>query len=248
LPRLAGPVNDANRGGFVLVFYLVVLSAAELRPWVRRLAIAFAVIFLALTFSRSAILAAAATLSLALLTRRQWFSPRFALAASIALVCAALFLLARPSTFRQIDAVLQSPAASRLSANEGSAQSHLALIQRGFAEATRSLRRSAVGLGYGDSYLVLQDVFPANRYGNFHSLYVTMFAEAGILALILTLVMMGAPLVAGGPWRAMIAGTFAFNVFYQTTTEPVFWFILACAWLTMPPGAWTPGAWSRRDD
>ena len=29
-----------------------------------------------------------------------------------------------------------------------------------------------------------------------------------------------------------------FNVFYQTPTEPAFWFSLAAAWLTMPAQQW----------
>jgi hypothetical protein len=61
-----------------------------------------------------------------------------------------------------------------------------------------------------------------------------MFAEAGILALLLTLVLTLTPIVAGGPWRAMIAGAVVFNIFYQTPTEPAFWFVIAAAWLAMP--------------
>lgn len=91
-----------------------------------------------------------------------------------------------------------------------------------------------IGLGYGNSHLVLQDVFPGNKYGNFHSLYVSMFAEAGVGALVLVLVLLLTPLLVGGPWRSLIAGAVMFNIFYQTPAEPAFWFALASAWLTMP--------------
>jgi hypothetical protein len=145
-----------------------------------------------------------------------------------------IFLAMRPDVTQRVSAVLNSPIAGRLSTSEGSAQSHVQLLERGISEATRSVSRAFFGLGYGNSYAVLQDVFPANRYGNFHSLYVTMFAEAGIFALLLTLAAMTGPLVGGGVWRPLIAGTWAFNIFYQTTTEPIFWFVLALAWVTMP--------------
>ena len=41
------------------------------------------------------------------------------------------------------------------------------------------------------------------------------------------------------PWRAVIAGSVAFNIFYQTNTDPVFWFVLALAWMTI---SWQPYA------
>ena len=86
-----------------------------------------------------------------------------------------------------------SPAAQRLSTGEGSAQSHLALIERGLGDATESVPTALIGLGYGNSHLVLQDVFPGNKYGNFHSLYVSMFAESGVAALLLTLILIFTP-------------------------------------------------------
>ena len=108
------------------------------------------------------------------------------------------------------------------------------LIGRGLKEATESLPRLAIGIGYGSAYTVLQDVFPGNRYASFHSLYVTIFAEAGIVALLCVLTMFAVPLVRGGPDRALVAGAAVFNVFYQAHTDPAFWTILVLAWLTLP--------------
>ncbi|MGH7634708.1 MAG: hypothetical protein ACRENC_13320, partial [Gemmatimonadaceae bacterium] len=132
---------------------------------------------------------------------------------------------------------VEQPLAERVSTGEGSASSHIELIERGVETATESIPHAMIGVGFGNAFRVLQDVFPGNRYGNFHSLYVTMFAESGIVALALTLALLCTPLVIGGAWRPLIAGAIAFNVFYQATAEPVFWFLLASAWLTMPaPG------------
>tara|TARA_B110000263_G_scaffold230293_1_gene224708 strand:- start:128 stop:439 length:312 start_codon:yes stop_codon:yes gene_type:complete len=90
-----------------------------------------------------------------------------------------------------------------------------------------------IGMGYGNSYMELQDVFPGNKYGNFHSLYVTMLAESGVLALILSLILLGYPLGLPGAWRPLVGGFVVFNIFYQTLAEPLFWFALAMAWLTV---------------
>jgi hypothetical protein len=237
IPRLAGLVGDGNRAGFVLVFYIAIIAMGEPRLWARRVGVGFGVLLLAATISRSATLGALATLGMTILTRR--FKPSLAAMATVTVAVAAMvtLLLTNPRALDWVTGVVNSPVAGRLSSKEGSAQSHVALLGRGIDEATASLPRAAIGLGYGNAYLVLQDMFPGNRYGNFHSLYVTMFAESGILALLLVLVLMGTPLVLGGPWRALVAGSFAFNIFYQTTAEPVFWFLLAVAWLTMPTQA-----------
>jgi hypothetical protein len=238
LPRLAGPVADGNRGGFVLLFYIAVMALGERRVGLRRTMLGVAVLLFVFTLSRSAALAATAMGVMAFVSRSRGVTVRAALTACCIAVTAASLLIVRPDTFDRISAVLQSPIAKRLSTSEGSAQSHLTLIGRGIDVATQTVPNTVIGLGYGNSYLVLQDVFPGNKYGNFHSLYVTMFAEAGILALVLTLVLMGTPLLLGGPWRALVAGALAFDVFYQTTTEPVFWFLLAIAWMSMP--RWRP--------
>src|SRR5262249_38321501 len=142
--------------------------------------------------------------------------------------------LSYPDATLRATSTLTSPVTQRLSSSEGSAQSHVALLERGVADATESVPNALVGLGYGNSHLVLQDVFPGNKYGNFHSLYVSMFAESGVAALILIVILIFGPLVAGGPWRPLIAGAALFNVFYQTPTEPAFWFALAAAWSSMP--------------
>ena len=231
LPRLGGPTEDANRGGFVLVFYLLLIARWEPRRWLRRAGIATIVILLILTFSRSTSLAAITAAGVAVITTRRQLSIQPLLWTFACLTLAAGVFLWHPGLAGKVVAAAASPLSERLSASEGSAPSHLALIRRGLKESTSSIQRSFTGLGYGNSYLVLQDYFPGNRYGNFHSLFVTMFAESGILAMLLMLALTLAPLTWAGPWRALVAGSVAFNLFYQTTTEPSFWFILAAAWI-----------------
>lgn len=233
LPRLAGPVGDANHTGFMLVCDIVLIARGEPRKWLRRMAIGVAVLMLLITFSRSAFLAAAGALLVTTLGARR-LSPRLALAACLAIATAVAVSLAPPRGLaRAVDTVATGPISTHFSASEGSAQGHLELVRRGIDEATESIPRALIGLGYGDSYLVLQDVFPGNRYGSFHSFYVTEFAESGIFALLLLLLLVGVPLVGSPRWRAIIAASIAFNLFYQSNTDPLFWFLLAMAWLAV---------------
>lgn len=234
IPRLSGPVGDGNRAGFVLIVYLVMLSRGIRGAAWRWAAVTVALILLITTISRSAALAGVATLAMAIVTRRHRMSARGLAVASLSVLAAVAVLLVFPRTLVPVENLAYSPLASRVSPAEGSAHSHVELLERGAEEGTESVRQSLIGIGYGNAYLVLQDIFPGNKYGNFHSLYATMFAEAGIVALLLVLVLMGVPLVRGGDWRPLVAGAVAFNLFYQSTAEPAFWFVLAMAWLCMP--------------
>jgi O-Antigen ligase len=234
IPRLAGPVSDANRGGFVLLFFASLISLGEPRPVLRRIGLSLIVLLLVATISRSALLGAAAMGLVMAVRQRGRVSLVPLVAASLIATAGIGLFLANPGVVRRAAAVLTTPAEQRFSTTEGSAQSHLALIERGLGNATESVPTALIGLGYGNSHLVLQDVFPGNKYGNFHSLYVSMFAESGVVALLLITVLMFTPLIAGGPWRPLIAGAVVFNLFYQTPTEPAFWFALAAAWVTIP--------------
>lgn len=232
-PRLSGPVIDPNRGGLLVLCYAYVLARGAFRPLMRRSWLGIAALLLILTLSRSAILAAVVAFAVIVAERRRLalgFAP--VVVALLLVGAVSVMLLVSPQTGQRLTESL-SPFSQRLSAGEGSATTHLALVRRGFATATVSVPRALIGLGYGSSYLVLDDIFPGNRYGNFHSLYVSMFAESGVFALLLVVVLLAVPLARRGPYRALVIGLVVFNVFYQATVEPAFWTVLALAWLSM---------------
>ncbi len=195
------------------------------------------IVLLLLTLSRSALLAAA---SLALIAAwsawRGRLSPGVMLATTSGVALVTALLLSSPDLRRQVGRALE-PLGARFSLAEQSAQDHTRLLDRGMEEATASVRRAAVGAGYGESFLLLQDIFPGNRYGNFHSLFLTVMVESGVFALMLLLVLLGVPLLYDSPLRPMVAGLVGFNIFYQSLGEPTFWLVLALAWLSLR----TPG-------
>ena len=225
IPRLSGTVLDPNNAGLVLLIY------AFLAPRVRGTAI----VLMLLTLSRSAVLA-----GLTLAAVAAWQSgvlnvhaPVRRLLLVLTLAGAGVIAVARSPGAIESTARLIAPFAERFGAGEegNSASDHRALIVRAADEGSRTIPRAVFGLGWGASYVVLQDLFPGNRYGNFHSLYGTAFAEAGAVALVALLALLLVPLMRETQWRPAVAGFIVFNLFYQSTTEPVFWLILALAWL-----------------
>ena len=249
IPRPSGPVVDANRAGLLFLFYLFVLGKwADPGPR-RRAWMTIGIVLLLLTLSRSALLAAASLAAVASWSAwRGRLSPGVVLSmtGSVALVTA--LLLSSPDLRRQVGRALE-PLGARFSLAEQSAQDHTRLLHRGIEEATVSVRRAAVGAGYGESFLLIQGIFPGNRYGNFHSLFLTVMVESGVFALMLSLVLLGVPLIHDSPIRPIVAGLVGFNIFYQSLGEPTFWFVLALAWLSLrssePAGADAKSSYSR---
>ncbi len=227
VPRLSGTVIDPNRAGLVLLFFAML--ARRTRP--------LALVLLVFTLSRSAALAGLAMVVVSLNGRPlgERPIPRGAFVATLAIAAVlVIWVGSSPARLEGAGEVIE-PFAERLSlAQGGSANDHWSLLARAAEEGTRSIPRMALGLGWGASYTVLQDFFPGNRYGNFHSLYATAFVEGGVPAAVLILLLLGVPLSRVHRWQGMIAGLAAFSLFYQATTDPAFWFALAMAWLVMP--------------
>lgn len=240
IPRLSGLVADPNRTGWVLLVAAWFVVAGERRPALRRVAIVAAAAMIVMTLSRSTLLATATALGLVAVTRRRLRVRVGSLAtASVlaGLLGVTLFLLPAGGVQR-FDAL--EPLAGRFSSTEASAREHVLVLERGLEEATSSVPRFTLGMGYGNSYLVLQDRFPGNVYANFHSLYVSLLAESGVGALLCLLLLIGWPLARGGPWRPLVAGAAVFNIFYQISAEPAFWLVLVLAWTISEIPARTP--------
>jgi len=224
IPRLSGTAIDPNQAGSVLLVYAFLAPRA--RWW--------AVALLVFTLSRSAALGAI-VLGVASAWQFGWVhhpAPVRRLLLAAAVVAAGVMLVARSPAAVENTARMIAPFAERFGVGDGgSAADHGALIVRAAAEGSRTLPRALLGLGWGASYVVLQDFFPGNRYGNFHSLYGTVFAETGIFALVLVLAMLFLPLARATPWRPLVVAFIVFNFAYESNTAPAFWFLLALAWV-----------------
>jgi hypothetical protein len=244
LPRLSGGVTDSNRSGLLLLTYAAVLLWYDWRRHVGMLAAA--IFFLLLTLSRSSILAGVAAIVWQWAVTRRFVGathgrppiralPVIGLLVTSVMILLTGALLVFPRARDQAATVL-APIAERFTVAQGSGEDHLRLLTRGFATATRSTTTALQGIGYGSGYLVLQDFFPGDKYGNFHSVYVGIFAESGVFALLVTVLLIVVPMVLRTPQAALAAAVAVFGVFYSALAEPTFWLAVVLAWL--PLSAW----------
>ncbi len=235
-PRLAGVSTDMNRGGMLLVFYsfLVFKFGGFSKARIPFLYIAF--ILLMLTLSRSALLAYVLMITVLLLQRGSLSLTalrRFV----VGLVGAASFLVMYIAINSQIEsrfnfgAILAERASTLVGGTSG--RLHLELIERGLSISTSSVKNFLFGIGFGNSFMVLNDFFPGDKYGNFHSIYVSLLAEAGIVSLLLFLLLSLYPFLTSKQYIPLMVGILVFNVLYQLTLEPVLWFCIALFWMNI---------------
>jgi hypothetical protein len=232
-PRLSGFCIDANRAGFILVMYLVLLDwfAAKTR-YTRflRFAIGF---FILLAVSRSAMLCWLAYYVFSAAFWRRFATPRVALKlAAVAMVCLLVGLVYR----KEIDGLLElwqvsDVISDRLSGEQGtSGGDHIQLIERGLETWSSSSHTVVAGVGFAGAPRFLGDFFGDNKYGNFHSLYVSLLAELGLPAFLLFMILLGYPIIARKGAVPCIAAIAIFNVALQSYMEPIFWVALALVW------------------
>jgi hypothetical protein len=230
IPRLTGASHDPNLGGLLIVAYLFVILRFAAPSRARTVMTALGVLSLPLTISRSALLTAMTVGGVALLQRRgSWVSMRGIFWGSTLVAGIALVLLVTPRMVEGIDALSQV-LSQRLTVREGSASEHATVLRRGWEVGTANFKQIVLGIGYGNAYTVLQDIYPGSKYGNFHSLFVTLFAESGVFAALLMIGLVVYPLTLRTPYRPLIVGMIVYNLFQQTPTDPVFWLFLTLAW------------------
>ncbi|MEJ2632453.1 MAG: hypothetical protein P8015_14795 [Acidihalobacter sp.] len=101
---------------------------------------------------------------------------------------------------------------------------HLSLLSEGIKVSGSSLKNLFLGVGWGTSYYYVSDFFGSNKYGNFHSQYISFLVQSGFLSLVGYCLLMVA-LVFSRVWYTAIAVGVA-CVFYEFQAEPTFWIIL----------------------
>jgi hypothetical protein len=252
IPRLSAQALDVNRGGILLLVYSFLLVRLGPRTRVRTMWVTAGVLGIVLTLSRSVMLGLVGTaIALLLSGRRLRFTRRRAVGAAVVVAALCAGFLASPRTAASVGEALE-PLGQRFSTREGSANVHLELIGRGVEIATASPKNAVIGIGYGNSFAYLQDYFPGDKHGNFHSLYLTLLTECGGLALLLGIALIAYAAIRGGIYAPLIAGFAFFNIFYQTTAEAIFWFSLVLGWTRLgdpalePPAAETGGRGERQ--
>jgi O-antigen ligase len=90
------------------------------------------------------------------------------------------------------------------------------------------------GSGFGASYLYLFDFFDGDKYSNYHSLYITLVAEAGFLSFLLCLMILLTPLFMKddkNTYKPLLLALIIFNMSYLSILSPLFWIVLSFSWI-----------------
>jgi len=239
VPRLSGPSHDPNLGGVLLVFFSVLLwryalPGGRALRW-RRWLLPLLGVLLLFTLSRSALLAAVVVgVAWAVIREGSWSRRRWAgwvLGSLVAMVVGGLLLTVLWPTALDAAADALLLVWERFEFLEGSGGERLSLIGRGLEVATDGPQALLLGTGYGTAHLFLNDIFFENEYGNYHSLVVTLLAEAGVPALLLMLWLFRRALQAPRADRPLVVAILLFSVVQQPHTDPWIWFLLSLAWL-----------------
>ena len=229
-PRLSGAAGEMNGAGATLVVQSVLIALSDPPLRARRGWIVFGAVQVLATLSRASVLAGVIVLALFPRVVRARVGARVAVAGALVIIALSSLVLLDGGR-RDLTARALAPLAGRFDPAESSAQSHAMLMRRGVEEATRSVPRALFGFGFGTSYRALADVMPGTKYGNFHSLYVQLWAESGIFALLLLGAILLGSVLRAGPLTGLISAMVVYNLFYEGLAQPALWFVVALIWL-----------------
>jgi hypothetical protein len=228
LPRFNGLVADPNRAGVDVVlmtaFADCVSRAGPRGEGLPRWCFAVAPLLVVLTQSRTGLVALAVVAAprAARAARRRPLLVGAGLVFT-ALLSAVALTAGGPVVRSLVYSLVTSPGRA------ASTREHFALIRRGIGLWWSSPKRVVFGVGWGTAYRYTAAFFGANKYGNFHSGFVSVLAEGGVLALVPYLFAVLWPGVRDRRLWALVAAVAWANVFYQYQMDPAYWIILASA-------------------
>jgi len=137
-----------------------------------------------------------------------------------AVVAVGLFLVLITFQRDQIE-----PVAQLISAENSQLESallHLDLIHTGVSAAFRDVQTFFIGSGWGTEYLQAPEFFGGYRYGNFHSLMVSVLVQSGILGLTM-LGLIFSRLLSHSRYPTLVLVIIIANLFQVHYANPVFW-------------------------
>lgn len=229
LPRFGGLVADPNRAGaeIAIMLCLAFLSNPPRSPYKlsaplrgRHYAIGSTLIFL--TLSRTGLISLAIFGAIVLFKTPA--KRRAALIAGTLLLCTAaatLVALSDAARSRILYNLADSPG------RVNSTRVHYDLIRWGAEIALSSAKHTFIGTGWGTGYYYTRRFFPNDKYGNFHSGYISIFVEAGTLALAAYMLIVLLPIIKRHPWAPLVLVIIWANVFYQYQAAPFYWIAIS---------------------
>ena len=231
IPRLGGFSEDVNRGGFVLILFTYIMLIYKNKIKLNSLFIVFNIFFLFCTLSRSSIVLFVLT---SLIYTTYYASKDFKNRYIIYVLLLFSTFIISINYLSQLNIIdLPSVIDERISiedkGHDSSSSIHFMLIEDAIENIGSSAKIFLIGNGHGTSYKLIDGYrMSGKKFANFHSQYLSVFVENGIFAflslLYLTFIY---PLYSrGNVFLPLVLGLFAFNLFYQLTNEPAYWFTI----------------------
>ena len=228
-PRLEGGFLDPNVCGYYFSFLFFLARMLKISNKKNN---ALMILFIALTISRSAIAAFFVTLAIFNFNFAK-FSLKKVLVGVAIFVTGCVSFLAALKVLGYWDYFVKA-LTIRLT-SKGSTNIHNSLLELGFQETIKSLHTFFLGSGFSSSpyfaYDLLKVVGNKWKYANFHSEYISIFFETGILGLILYYSILFFPFIHTKKSKVKLFPILLLillqGVFYQQYNFHYYWVVLA---------------------
>lgn len=238
-PRLTGGFIDPNVCGYYFTFLFYLTFIYNLPKWYRYL---FVLIIL-LTLSRSAIATLAISYFLLIGINMLKDFRSITLIKRTKLIGFGFLICLTSISFILISDVIisyfQNALQARLS-DPGSTRIHMSLFDLAYNEITRDISSLLIGKGFSTSFIYTSEIFGNNKYGNFHSEYITILFELGAIGFIMYSLIFLIPTIYllfnfnkvefSSILLVILASIFLQNIFYQQYMFFYYWIILAFIW------------------
>jgi len=234
-PRIAGGFVDPNIAGYFLGIIYIINLKFKYYPKLNYLIF----ILIIITFSRSAILSCFCGMVIIFIIDQYNNRKKYKfltiknvfIIGILILICSFIYNYADEiSKFEEITENIES----RTSGEDESTSLHLQLINRAYYLLTIDSQHFFIGSGFGASPFLLTDIF-GSKYGNFHSEFLTIFVEIGLVGLILYCFLFFTPLIQVIRQRQIKKQSIIIvlyfmliidNIFYQQFAFSYYWIIL----------------------
>lgn len=244
VPRLSGGFLDPNIGAYFLTYLYLLIQHFK----IQRKKIWLISILILFTFSRSAITAYLLLVFLSFLynyfIRNEKLNLRLHIPIGpllkssflVILILTTLILISFHSNFW---GNLGESILGRITHKDESANIHFDLIRLALYKIFLTPYHFFLGYGFGSSFLYTQLYFPGDKYGNFHSEYLTFFFETGFIGLMIYFILLVTPVfifILNGSLTKnfflalMIVAFMLHNIFYQQFLFQYFWIFIGFIW------------------
>lgn len=228
--RPSGVSEDMNRGAMLLGVYLFLLYYYYGNFRYKTIITIVTLIALFFSLSRSAIISVFIAF-LFLQIHNKHYKAKHLIKYTLVFFIAIVLIINLLGLLNIDSTILESLLAERSSfSSDTSAGIHLDLIKDGIDLVLTDLKIFVSGIGFGNSFKVLTEYYGDNKYGNFHSVYITVLVETGIFSFLCFMYIIIYPILRKMSIYPLVLGIAAFNVFYLLILEPYFWFITALSW------------------